>query len=193
MNALSAIRPFNLGHMRPSFSQVFRCYTAPEFHSKERVAIIGSGSFGSAAAISIAKNAAQYDWAETTVKMYTHDEDIVVGDGVVTFPSTERLSRIINKKHENVKYLPGVDLPHNLVSCPDLLSACLDATLLVFVMPFQFLKPILPTVRKVADPGARGVSLIKEVHFDPETLGVKVRGQNVFTFGSLLLWSFPCR
>ena len=70
-------------------------------------------------------------------------------------------------------------LPDNLVSCPDLLTACLDATLLIFVMPFQFLKPLLPTVRKVMDPEARGVSLIKEVHFDEETLGVKLISKQI--------------
>ena len=70
-------------------------------------------------------------------------------------------------------------LPANLVSYPDMLSACLDATLLIFVMPFKFLKPILPTVRKVADPSARGVSLIKEVHFDPSTLGVKLVSKQI--------------
>ena len=68
-----------------------RTYTAPTFQNKERIAIIGSGSFGSAAAISIAKNAAAYDWAETEVKMFTHEEDITIGDGVVTFPETEKV------------------------------------------------------------------------------------------------------
>ncbi|GMH81660.1 hypothetical protein TrVE_jg7738 [Triparma verrucosa] len=158
-----------------------RCfaYVPPTFSTPEKVAIIGSGSFGSAAALSVARNAARFDFCDSEVRMYTFEEEITVGDGVVSFPETEKLSRIINKKHENPKYLPGVKLPDNLVSCPDLLTACLDATLLIFVMPFQFLKPLLPTVRKVMDPEARGVSLIKEVHFDEETLGVKLISKQI--------------
>ena len=40
-----------------------------------------------------------------TVLMYVHEEII---DGV-------KLTEIINTKHENVKYLPGVKLPSNVV------------------------------------------------------------------------------
>ena len=35
-------------------------------------------------AITIARNAAKYDFAESEVKVFVHDEDIVVGDGVIT-------------------------------------------------------------------------------------------------------------
>ncbi|GMI02817.1 hypothetical protein TrLO_g14427 [Triparma laevis f. longispina] len=154
-------------------------YVPQSFQTHEKVAIIGSGSFGSAAALSVARNAASFDFCDTEVKMYTFEEEITVGDGIVSFPETEKLSRIINKKHENPKYLPGVKLPGNLLSCPDLLTTCLDATLLIFVMPFQFLKPLLPTVKKVMSPNARGVSLIKEVHFDEETLGVKLISKQI--------------
>ena len=106
--------------------------------------------------------------------MYCFEEDITVGDGIITFPVKEHLTKIINQRRENVKYLPGHRIPDNVVACPDMLTACLDATLLVFVMPFQFLEPLLPTIAKVMHPKARGVSLIKEVHFDPTTLGVKL-------------------
>lgn len=41
-------------------------------------------------------------------------------------------------------------------------------------MPFQYLEPILPTIKKVMHTDARGVSLIKEIQFDAETLGVKL-------------------
>ena len=106
-------------------------------------------------------------------------QDIRVGDGVVTFPVQEHLTKIINVKHENVKYLPGHTIPDNVIACPDMLTACLDATLLIFVMPFQFLEHQLPTIAKVMAHNARGVSLIKEIHFDEETLGVKMISKEI--------------
>lgn len=49
----------------------------------------------------------------------------------------EKLTEIINKRHENVKYLPGVALPDNVVAEPDLIKSVVDADLLVFVVPHQ--------------------------------------------------------
>ena len=150
-----------------------------ENSGKDKVAIIGSGSFGSATARIVGNNCRNYDFTEDTVHMYTFEEEIVVGDGIITFPVEEKLTKIINKKKENVKYLPGVKMPDNVIARPDMLTACLDATLLIFVMPFQFLQPMLPIIAKVMNPKARGVSLIKEVHFDKETLGVKLISKQI--------------
>lgn len=35
-----------------------------------------------------------------------------------------KLTDIINETHENVKYLPGVNIGDNIVACPDLLVLC---------------------------------------------------------------------
>ena len=37
----------------------------------------------------------------------------------------QKLTEIINTKHQNVKYLPGIDLPHNVVSALNLSCLCL--------------------------------------------------------------------
>lgn len=145
----------------------------------------------------VGENARKLSFTNPTVHMYTFEEEIKVGDGIITFPVKEKLSKIITVTRENVKYLPGVHIPENVVACPDMLTACLDATLLIFVMPFQFLRPLLPVIAKVMHPDARGVSLIKEMHFDPETLGVKliskqiemgltIRGSSGFQCGVLM-------
>jgi hypothetical protein len=70
-----------------------RAYTIPTFKDTppDKIAVIGSGSFGTAAAITIARNAAKYDFAETEVKVFVHDEDIIVGDGVITYPHTAKV------------------------------------------------------------------------------------------------------
>lgn len=47
----------------------------------------------------------------------------------------KNLTSILNDTHENVKYLPGVKIPDNIIAEPDLLKAVEGATLLVFVLP----------------------------------------------------------
>jgi glycerol-3-phosphate dehydrogenase len=47
------------------------------------------------------------------------------------------LTEIINQDHENKKYLPGVQLPENVVAVPDIGQAVEGATAIVFVMPHQ--------------------------------------------------------
>ena len=47
------------------------------------------------------------------------------------------MTEIINKEHENKKYLPGVMIPDNVTALPDIGEAVKDATVLIFVMPHQ--------------------------------------------------------
>lgn len=51
-----------------------------------------------------------------------------------------KLSEVINTEHENPKYLPGVRLPDTVLACPDLEEAAKDASILVFVLPHQFIR-----------------------------------------------------
>ena len=44
---------------------------------------------------------------------------------------------------------------------PDLAAAAKGATMLMFVLPHQFLPRLLPTISKVMTPGAKAISLIK--------------------------------
>lgn len=48
-----------------------------------------------------------------------------------------KLTEVINEKHENVKYLPGIDLGDNVVAEPDLIKAIEGANALIFVIPHQ--------------------------------------------------------
>lgn len=48
-----------------------------------------------------------------------------------------KLTDIINERHENVKYLPGIRLPTNVVAHADLRTAVKDASALIFVVPHQ--------------------------------------------------------
>ncbi|QRW04842.1 NAD-dependent glycerol-3-phosphate dehydrogenase C-terminus [Ceratobasidium sp. AG-Ba] len=101
------------------------------YMGKEKVCIVGSGNWGSAiariAAINTKKHSNVFD---EEVTMYVHEEGMVV-DG-------KPLSALINEKHENVKYLPGVQLGSNIHAEPDLAKALEGATALVVVVPHQF-------------------------------------------------------
>lgn len=124
--------------------------------AKERVAIIGSGNWGSAIATVVGKNVKDKEGFDTEVRMWVYEEDI----------NGKKLTDIINEKHENVKYLPGIPLPENVVADPDLGSAVTGATMLIFVLPHQFLSRICPQMKGKYAKGCRAVSLIKGIEFE---------------------------
>jgi glycerol-3-phosphate dehydrogenase (NAD+) len=126
----------------------------------EKICIVGSGNWGSAISIMIGNNALSLPFCQNQVNMWVFEED-VKHQG-----KTQKLSQVINREHENVKYLPNIQLPSNIRAEPDLEVACRDATLLIFVLPHQFLPPLLKKIRNVVDPNCRGISLIKGMDFD---------------------------
>lgn len=129
----------------------------------DKVCIIGSGNWGSAIATKVGPNCERLPYFESQVNMWVYEEMITV-DG-----ESRKLTEIINTRHENVKYLPGITLPTNVVAVADLAEACKDATLLIFVLPHQFLPRLLPVIRESCHPSCRGVSLIKGLDFCEET------------------------
>lgn len=96
-----------------------------------------------------------------------YEETITRPDGRV-----QKLTDIINTEHENVKYLPGFKIPDSVIAVPDLAEAVRGATLLIFVLPHQFLPRILPTIKaaigeeRLASGLIRGLSLIKGLEFN---------------------------
>ncbi|KAI8588213.1 NAD-dependent glycerol-3-phosphate dehydrogenase N-terminus-domain-containing protein [Geranomyces variabilis] len=121
--------------------------------SKEKVCLIGSGNWGSAIAKIVGRNVTKHDNYDSEVRMWVYEE-IVNG---------QRLTDLINTQHENVKYLPNVKLPENVVAVPDLLHTVEDATLLVFVIPHQFVKGVCEQLKGKLHSNARAISLIKGV------------------------------
>ncbi|RWS09660.1 glycerol-3-phosphate dehydrogenase [NAD(+)]: cytoplasmic-like isoform X1 [Dinothrombium tinctorium] len=118
---------------------------------KTKVALIGSGNWGSAIAKIIGSNVQKIDYFDKEVKMYVYEEMV----------NGRKLTEIINTTHENVKYLPGHKLPPTIVAVPDVVEAAKDADILVFVLPHQFVpntcKPLIGKIK----PNAVGLSLIK--------------------------------
>jgi glycerol-3-phosphate dehydrogenase len=52
-----------------------------------------------------------------------------------------KLTELINEKHENVKYLPDIKLPENVVANPSATETAKGADLLIFVLPHQVSTP----------------------------------------------------
>lgn len=123
------------------------------------IAVIGSGNWGTTIAKILAENAAARPHLfNHTVKMWVFEEKI---DG-------ENLTSIINTKHENVKYLPGVTLPKNLVAVPNIVEAAKNADLLVFNLPHQFLRNICKQLKGNIKPDVRAISCLKGLEVTPE-------------------------
>lgn len=139
------------------------CPDDPTTITTDKVCIIGSGNWGSAIATIVGHNSRLLSSFHDRINMWVYEEQ-------VPFRGTTRnLSEIINETHENTKYLPNIKLPETIVAVPDLAEACRDATLLIFVLPHQFLPHLLPIIQTNAHAQARGVSLIKGLDFDQNT------------------------
>jgi glycerol-3-phosphate dehydrogenase (NAD+) len=123
----------------------------------DKVCIIGSGNWGSAIATKVGPNCERLPFFQSPVNMWVYEEMVYIQEG----KKHEKLTDVINTRHENVKYLPGIKLPENVIAVADLAEACQDATLLIFVLPHQFLPKLLPVIREAVHPSCRGVSLIK--------------------------------
>lgn len=117
-----------------------------------KVTIIGSGNWGSAIAKIVGSNTSRHsDLFDKQVRMWVFEEEV---DG-------QKLSHIINTTHENVKYLPGITLPENVLAVPDVVESVTDADILVWVLPHQFVKRICSQIKETIKPGAVSLSCIK--------------------------------
>lgn len=133
-----------------------------------RVAIIGSGNWGTAVAKLVAENARDKpEIFEKQVKMWVFEEQV----------EGRKLTEIINTDHENVRYLPGVKLPENLVANPDVVETAKDADLLVFNIPHQFLPNVCKQLVGKVSSGTRAISCLKGLEVNAE--GCKLLSQSI--------------
>lgn len=83
----------------------------------------------------------------------------------------------INEKHENVKYLPEVDLGDNVHAEPDLLKAVKGANALIFVIPHQFIPDTCKQLVGHVPKDAQAISLVK---------GVEVKEDKIHIFSEVI-------
>ncbi|KRY15642.1 Glycerol-3-phosphate dehydrogenase 1-like protein [Trichinella patagoniensis] len=79
----------------------------PNFAMVHKVAIVGGGSWGSALSVIVGESVERKKHLfDTSVKLWLLREEV----------NGEDLAELINRQHENVKYLPGIQLPRNIVN-----------------------------------------------------------------------------
>jgi glycerol-3-phosphate dehydrogenase (NAD+) len=108
--------------------------------------------------------------------MWVFEEDVEIPktskhyDPAQTSP--QKLTGVINRIHENVKYLPGIPLPANLHANPSLEETVKDSTILVFNLPHQFIVKTCEQLKGKILPYARGISCIKGVDVNEEGINL---------------------
>lgn len=137
---------------------------------KHKVTIVGSGNWGSTIAKIVAENTRLHQKVfEETVQMWVFEEDVVIPKTSKHYDAAvgerpQKLTSVINSIHENVKYLPDITLPTNIVANPSIVDAVRDSTILIFNLPHQFIGKVCEQIRGHILPYARGISCIKGVN-----------------------------
>ncbi|KFZ01528.1 hypothetical protein V501_09954 [Pseudogymnoascus sp. VKM F-4519 (FW-2642)] len=136
---------------------------------RHRVAVVGSGNWGSTIAKIVAENTrAHPELFEEDVQMWVFEEEVTIPKNSKHYPGDsakpEKLTSLINKYHENFKYLPDIPLPTNLIANPSVENAVEGASILIFNLPHQFIGKLSQQMRGHILPFARGISCIKGVH-----------------------------
>jgi glycerol-3-phosphate dehydrogenase (NAD+) len=123
---------------------------------------------------------------EEQVQMWVFEEQVTIPKVSKSYKpdeadKTHKLSELINSIHENVKYLPGITLPDNVVANPSLEAAVKDSTILIFNLPHQFIRRVCKELQGKIVPYARGISCIKgvEVSENGITLLSELIGQSL--------------
>eukprot|EP01038_Epipyxis_sp_PR26KG_P005750 gene5750-7939_t len=128
-----------------------------------RISVIGSGSFGTA----MARVLAQIN-VNKNITLWVNEEII---DG-------RNLSVIINEAHMNVKYLPNISLPGNIIAKTNLMECTHSADVIFFAVPHQYLKDILHKIGRMANPECVCASFIKGIvvdKFGPKLVSDEIR------------------
>ncbi|KJS22528.1 MAG: glycerol-3-phosphate dehydrogenase [Clostridiaceae bacterium BRH_c20a] len=110
------------------------------------VAILGAGSWGTALAITLAKKG-------INVKLWCRN--------------TEQAAQLVKSK-ENVKYLPGVILPHNIEILSDIKETVQGIKCIVFAVPTHGIREILQGLKQLRVSDSIIVNTAKGV--EPDTL-----------------------
>jgi glycerol-3-phosphate dehydrogenase (NAD+) len=121
---------------------------------------------------------------EETVNVWVYEEEVTIpkesrhfepGSELATKP--QKLSKLFNTLHENVKYLPGITLPPNVVANTDLVDSCKDSTILVFVLPHQFIPRVCDQLAGKIVPWARAICCTKGV--DVSEKGIRLMSEAI--------------
>lgn len=134
-----------------------------EAAKKWKVAIIGSGNWGSAIASIIGENTElQPELFDQEVRMWMYEEDY----------EGKKLTEVFNETNENPKYLPGIKIAKGVRAYSDVVEAIEGANALVFVLPHQFIAGICSKLKDKIPKDARAISLVKGVEVTPTRINI---------------------
>lgn len=133
----------------------------------------------------VAENTKAYpNLFEQEVQMWVFEEEVTIPKNSRHYdPSSElcqkpqKLSELINRLKENVKYLPGVTLPPNVIANPSLEDSVKNSTILVFVLPHQFIPKVADQMKGHIVPYARAISCTKGV--DVSEKGIRLLSEYI--------------
>lgn len=151
---------------------------AQAYEKRHKVTVIGSGNWGSTISKIVAENTKEHpEIFESEVHMWVYEEDVVIPKDSPHYDESvgdqpQKLTDVINKYHENVKYLPGIKLPSNLIANPSVVDAVKDSSILIFNLPHQFIDRVSAQIKGKIVPFARGISCIKGVHVTDEGISL---------------------
>ncbi len=86
-----------------------------------RIAIVGSGSWGTALALSLARR------GDHSIALWSHSAGV---------------AETIRNQRENVAYLPGFPIPPQVTPVTDLVSAVMGADIVISAVPSQHVREI---------------------------------------------------
>lgn len=106
-----------------------------------KVAVLGAGSWGTAFSIVLAD----------------------AGNDVTIWARREEVATSITAGHENIDYLPGIELPRTITATHDPEQALAGADVVVLAVPSQSLRDNLPVFAPYLEPDSVLVSLMKGI------------------------------
>lgn len=109
--------------------------------STGRIAVLGSGAWGTALALSLARN----------------------GHSVTLWSHSEHVSSLIRESGENTVYLPGFALPSNITGTASLDDAIHSAEMVVTSMPSEHVRTVYTKLAPLLAPGQMLVSATKGI------------------------------
>lgn len=124
------------------------------------------------------------DLFEEKVQMWVFEEEVTIPKeskhydaGSELCKKPQKITQLINNLHENVKYLPGIPIPSNIIANPSLEDSVKDSTILVFNLPHQFIGKTCEQIKGKIVPYARGISCIKGV--DVSENGIELFSESI--------------
>ncbi|MDP2106831.1 MAG: 2-dehydropantoate 2-reductase N-terminal domain-containing protein, partial [Desulfobulbaceae bacterium] len=135
---------------------------------KEKVVVIGAGSWGTALALLLARNG--HD-----VTLWAHRQ--------------EHVEQMVAQR-ENKAYLPGFSLPESISITSDLKRSCTGVSLVVMVVPSHVYRTVFINVKQYLNPGMIVVSATKGIENDSLMTMTQIMKEE-FLSGSYAVLSGP--